>query len=82
MRDLKRVIAIPIDSMPGAELLINDRLGMRIKHPGCDTLAFIIVASDVIYCLACDLRAKPSGIWPASPPPTEVDRPSYMQLQL
>ena len=77
-----RLISIAIDAIPGAELLINDRLGMRVKHPGCDTLGYLIVATDVMYCLRCDFRAKPSEIWPADEVPALAQLPPPEQLTL
>ena len=82
MADKVRMISIAIDAIPGAELLINDRLGMRVKHPGCVSLAYLIVASDVIYCLGCDFRARPSEIWPAEVDPAPPPRPNWHQLQM
>lgn len=77
-----RLISIPIATIPGAELLINDRLGMRVKHPNCDTLGYLMVATDVIYCLRCDFKARPSEVWPAEPPPAEAAPPRFEQLAL
>jgi hypothetical protein len=77
-----RMISIAIDAIPGAELLINDRLGMRVKHPGCDTLGYLIVASDVIYCLRCDFKARPSELWPAEVEVAPAARPNWHQLRM
>jgi hypothetical protein len=69
-----------IARMPGSVLLVNSELKMRIEHPDCFMLAYVVVESDLFYCNRCGIRGRLSDLWPAER--VVQDKPAAAHEQL
>lgn len=71
--EIPGTLAVEIPDVPDGWLIINAQLGMRIKHHGCNYLAYVMPASGVFYCNGCAFGGHIEDIWPAPRETTQRD---------